>query len=371
MTHAPRFTDDAPVALARHAIRLLDRQLKQEFGATALLGAEQEFAVLMPSLNSHHEESPFTIYHQQDGSTGSTASIARPHGERDSWFPESRRVNRSYREAATGAYWHQLEVVLTHQPANADGSPASHSPLTLARSIEALRHQLQRGDRGFLHGSDARLMQHYTNEQQRQQVQEVCFAPHIEGTAIFNGMHVNASLVDAKGQGLFDSDLTRKQHCLQSIGRLQAENLALLGNDAPSRARLQLRYGTSDMDGMNYCNQVLPRTNGTVHFLENQVPNGSSNPYYAVMLTMAGLLDGMQRHARGDAPDQPYAEQSFNELDAQTMADRFRHGRELRALLNRLEPELGDRFYDAIAKCPPGMERSLQEKRHLDRGPAR
>lgn len=358
--HRARPHDDEPIALAKHAIKLLEEHIKRDYGATVLMGAEQEFSAFTDTVNDG-KSNPYGMDDMKANAYGGTASIARALYLRDKHFPNSRRVNRTYREQAYNNNWHKFEVVLSHIPANADGSEAPRSPSILARSVEALRSQLKRTDLKH-HGISAKVPLGKDGSQ------SVYFDPSIDN--VTNGFNLNISLLDSDGKSMFnkpsgvaDPHSGIQGKCMREISAIHDENLYLLGHDTSSIRRWSNRFGFHS-PRVPITFQVVPRENKTrgtdsASYLENKIASASSNPYYAVMLNLAGIYSGL--NAQETTP-QRYSAQDYANLSSTKLKQTFQNGTKLRDVLNQLEPGLGERFYEAVKKCPPGQEKTAQEK---------
>ena len=99
-------------------------------------------------------------------------------------------------------------------------------------------------------------------------------------------------------------------------------------------------------------------------YLENAVPSASSNPYYATLLTLAGVYEGLSR-IQGKTLPPAYAPEKpglFNRGDSlNAVAPRaeeifFHENNTLTRVLNHVQPGLGDDFRETIRTYPPGKE---------------
>jgi len=88
---------------------------------------------------------------------------------------------------------------------------------------------------------------------------------------------------------------------------------------------------------------------GNNPYIENAICDASANPYYAVMLALAGIVQGLDVHAGKAMPiasiykpvDPLPTHAALKEHCLRT------HG--LRDILNRCSPALGDQLMDAVA----------------------
>ena len=150
---------------------------------------------------------------------------------------------------------------------------------------------------------------------------------------------------------------------MRGIGTMHDENLYLLGHDNSSIRRWANCFGFHS-PRTPFTSQVVPRENKTrgtepSSYLENKIAGASSNPYYAVMLNLAGIYTGLSAQ---ETIEQRHSSQDYANLSSAELTEAFQNGHKLRDVLNELEPGLGQRFYAAIDKCPPGQEKTAQEK---------
>ncbi|PZP86359.1 MAG: hypothetical protein DI582_03190 [Azospirillum brasilense] len=378
--------DDPPVALAKRAIKLLEAKIRQEFDLELPLGVELEFGVL--SNQRQHKASPAEQYGVPDALgkiSNHTASAYRHPKNRDAWFPESRRVAYSYREESNDDRWDMMEVVLTHEPRGQDGTRLPIDALATARAVEALRHQLHQPSSGYMprkHGAGiptAQLGVRYWQQQRRDTIDMLVTEAVVPGTFNSHGMHLNMSLVDASTQenvmlrsGLSAETVTNMLR--QGIGAVQMENLWLVCPHRRSMERQSMRMGPiSDVMGR------VKNKRGQKDYVENSLPGADCNPYYAIMLQLAGTYLALkeaqfgydyttQQHVLGN-PDyaqdlkapQP-GEKQVNALTLNDLQANFRAGSHLRDALDACEPGLGDAFHHAIEQTPPGYEKSGMDK---------
>jgi len=389
-----RLHDDPPVALAKRAIKLLESKIRQEFDLALPIGVELEFGVLANQRQDH--ASPAEQYGVPDALgkvSNHTASAYRHPKNRDAWFPESRRVAYSYREESNDDRWDMMEVVLTHEPRGQDGTRLPIDALTTARNVEALRHQLHQPANGYMprprgRGTPpAQLGVRYWQQRRREGIDILTTEAVVPGTYNSHGMHLNMSLVDATTQEniMLQSALnaeTVTNMLRQGIGTLQMENLWLVCPHRRSMERQSMRMGPiSDVMGR------VKNKRGQKDYVENSLPGADCNPYYAIMLQLAGTYLALketgfgydysaQRHVL-DNPDYAHdlkaprpGEKQVSELTLNDLQANFREGTHLRAVLDACEPGLGKAFHEAIEKTPPGYEKSsmdrLQEQRRSE-----
>jgi hypothetical protein len=383
--------DDPPVALAKRAITLLEAKIREEFDLQLPIGVELEFGVLAsPRGGNGPVTDDYGIPDALGKVTNHTASAYRHAKNRDAWFPESRRVAYSYREESQDDRWDMMEVVLTHEPRGADGARLPIDALATARNVEALRHQLHRPASGYMPrkpGSGtppAQLGVRYWQQHRRDAVDILSTDAVIPGTFNTHGMHLNMSLVDATTQEniMLRSALnaeTVTNMLRQGIGTMQMENLWLLCPHNPSLQRQAMR-----MDALSDVMGRVKNKRGQKDYVENSLPGADCNPYYAVMLQLAGTYLALkeaqfgydyaaQKHVLGnphyahDLKAPRPGDKQVRELTIGDLQTHFQEGTQLRNVLNRCEAGLGDAFHEAIGKIPPGKEKTGLDRLHEQR----
>lgn len=365
-THTQRVDD--PEALAKHAIKLLEKRLANEFGLRAVMGAELEFSVL-----PHHPQEGYGVGGAAVKGGSHASSLSRPSQKQDPWFPESRRVTYSYHEEQTDASWDTLEVVLTHRPTDAKGKPITHDALTLARNIEALRHQLHQTPAGYKPTArgktPARVGVYGWQEFRRTELASLSTEPLVKGTFTTNGLHLNMSLMDAQTHdNVLSHSHGQQAHLVKRlsthIGQMFHENTHLIASGDASVKRWQGRTSAPSMQ--NFSDHV--RCKNMADYIENVIPDASANPYYTVLLQLAGTVQALSHHGfnQGESSSLLRSEETlvtqhtrdWRNTSYQTLKDDFSNAHALRDVLNACEPELGNRFMAAIEHCPPGKEAS-------------
>lgn len=384
---APSLRDDPPVALAKHAIALLEAHIREQYGLKLHMGAELEFAVKADPASLDDHEQPYGLQRSLDAKKrgrNHTASAARPPALRDGFFPDSRRVTFCYLEEQVDTQWDVLEAVLTHRPAEADGTPIARDAQGLAREIEALRGQLRQPAHGYLDPQNTP-----TSVADAQRIRagllDYCDQPSLPGYLshpITCGLHLNTSLTDRRGRDPFSYNRFLDEHgtaitplsflLAHQTQRIFHDHLYLLG-ESPEAQNRYSRRATHPYELL-----VKPKEN-SFSYLENRICANNANPYYAVMLQLAGIAQGL---ALSGLPDGAISEDAYKHymqesralaftsprtLPAQGLRKRFENATGLRELLDQLEPGLGDRFYAQIARHPPGTERSVMTKLQEDR----
>ncbi len=335
-----------PQDVARRAIRLLEARIHQEFGLRVVMGAELEFAALPRAGES--KAIFFSLPEKNGGTYFYEASAARPPAQQDGFFPQSRYVNRVYRETTSPCPWQQLEVVFTHRP----GDHERHLPadsLMLIRSIEAMKKHLQTERSGHKNLPDwrGRALQGYWADL-RARTDEIRFNASIPGSNIHNGLHLNMSLTDAEGHEPIAQQPDIAKRIQNGLGYMFEENLYLLGSTQQALTRLRDRHPSHVV---KFSQQIKKHPD----YLETRLPAADSNPSYAVLLQLAGTYSALL-HTQGETAGIDPQTYQFDALSAETLHKEFEHGTLLKDTLNRVEPELGDRFCEAIRLTPPGKE---------------
>lgn len=110
------------------------------------------------------------------------------------------------------------------------------------------------------------------------------------------------------------------------------------------------------------------RCKNMADYIENVIPDASANPYYTVLLQLAGTVQALSHHGFNQGESSPHlrSEQTpvtqhtrdWRNTSYLTLKDDFNNAHALHDVLNACEPELGNRFMDAIERCPPGKEAS-------------
>lgn len=341
---------DDPEALAKHAIKLLEQRIRNDFGLRVAMGAEVEFAVLPNQANL--TDARFSLPDKLGSDFLYTASAARSQKQRDRWFPESRRVNRTYRESPTMCSWQQMEVVLTHEPSRADGEPLKTDCITLGHTIAALRNHIKHMPRGLKNAptQEQQIDRFYWQQLRAHHIHEVRFNASIPSSNIHNGLHLNMSLIGADNCEPILQQPRMATQLQNNLGYMMEENLYLLGSSYPAIERWRDHYGRRVT---TFSQQIKKK----VDYLENRLPAADSNPYYAIMLQLAGTYNALAESSEDASQCDPQTHH-MDMLSPSLLMKEFNNGILLKQTLNTMEPGLGNRFYAAIAKTPPGHEKS-------------
>jgi len=171
---------------------------------------------------------------------------------------------------------------------------------------------------------------------------------------IANGMHINFSLNNCKN--------TTSITCDDIVSYIEDANcnlLYLLGNDQNSKNR----YAEKDIGFSDKAN--VKTISEDKKYIENSVPSASSNPYYAVLVTLLGAYQGLKMAKDGVAA--PVNDDTLIESAEKAKQTFEASDNPYRKILNDIDPEpdepkLGERFWDAIAKTPPSTEPRLYQK---------
>lgn len=354
----------SPTALAKHAISVLEKRLADAFGVTVLMGAELEFIAQTRSVSEHRDREWLGLVAVNGKERNYRASVSQPSAQKDAWFPQSRRISFSYRELKVNDGWQHGEVVLTHQPADRSGKLLSPSALTLAACIEGTRHQLTHMPLGHKPGRgnlEAEMHHAYWQAQRAQAMKAVRFDACVPEASAQSGLHLNASVVDARGRELFTNG-SLAANVAEHIRRLTDDHLYLLASSPMSLQRWRRQFGHEHIATSYVC--PVKYSEGDVAYLENRIPGADSNAYYSVLLELAGIYSALEKRYEplpGEALD-------YRTVTADTVRQRFGRSSSLRNVLNAVEPGLGDRFYDAVARMPPNIEHNATEVRHRPLG---
>ncbi len=322
-----------PERLAKRAITLLEQHLKTHYGLNVEMGAELEFGAFAP---------PSHPLHTVPGKPPKLdAALYRPFGDRT---PQD--------EAAHAYYAHSPYISSIHREALKIEQPYPCNQYELVFS-----HQ---GDFGtYGEGRFVNLGRAIAREKSRllkdPQLEHVTFAPQTDGTHegdyLMNGLHLNISLKREDGtsplvaslKNIVYGQLLRKRKCIptpesewliRAISRCQREGQYMLGATPDHLDRV----GHLQMNNDVYC----LRSGDTGIYLENRAPAADANPYYAIMLLLAGVVHGLESQKNPEPGMSMIASSSF------TCAQDFKTSTALIPLLNRLEPELGDQLRESI-----------------------
>lgn len=379
ITHHAAIADD-PVALAAHAIRLLDKKLADDYGVRLRMGAELEFLAHTkdkerpPTAKEFGvPESPQKYPQTWLPSIMKSDEPAPGKAAKDNWFPDSRRVAHSYKEKMVTTTLNgigKFEVVLTHRPMQEDGTPINRSSLGLVREIEGLKRQIISPAAGYKpghqpNGTRARRWQQFHRDT-IDRIQMDAYDIDDMGKSITCGLHLNSSLEDiATGENL--QAYLKFPKIGRSLQPIFHEGLYLLLPNHEGWERIFKRNIDQSQPGTSIISQIVPHD--IHHYTENKVPAIDSNTHYAVMLQLLGTYHGLKtqnfaRDADGyvtinDAEHPPLV----RIRDFPHTRQLFQQGTIIRDRLNDLETGLGDRFCAAIAHTPPGRESSALTSR--------
>lgn len=331
-----KFAPADPEKLARRAITLLENRILDEFGARVLMGAELEFTT-GPQIPEHHPLSRAT-----DPEIPSTLDYYAPARQK---LPENAAKEApGYENSPYISVLHriippksvesrQFELIFSHQAPY--GTPEQGNLVNLARMIGAEK-------------------KHLTSDTQIPQLSfSACLTEN--GKQVTSGLHLNISLTDKEGFPLLGRRRdpaqparflpnARSQALMHGIEHMQQEGQYLLGHDPAHFERLQ---AMEDMFFPLYLRgQDADLADERLMRIENRIPAADSNPYMAVMLTLAGIYEGLRQHETS----RTVKDTSLYPLprDANEARRHFSESSSLIPLLNRLEPELGDQLRTAI-----------------------
>jgi hypothetical protein len=363
-----------PVEQAKQAIALLEQKIYADYGYQVSMGAELEFLAKAKEefektkLAEDGKDNPLGLSRKKPtaGNGAFTPQGWRPEKpasgqdvdpdtayKDDILFPESPYVCYSYLEQAHNPPFYLYETVISHRATEKeDQGTAAHSRgLLTARAIEAvsatiLGQHLSPGIPRADHFPGMHALR--TNAQElRSRLEWVSLAPFAE--KIPSGMHINVGIGTAQHQ---PSEAEMKM-IAGAIKDVTLDGLYLLGTDPASMQRYQKR---------NPSKYVEYKERG--HYIENALPSSSTNPYYATLLTLAGIYEGLGRiHGKPVPPAYgPEAPGLFNRGDklnqvAPRAHDIFFDTRNsLTRVLNHVQSGLGSQFNNTIRDFPPGRE---------------
>lgn len=396
-------TSDNPEAIAKHAILVLEKGLLEHFGVEVHSGIELECSYRFPKAlqqqlvndvkpseprvkhNFLHGEKRhvFTPAGKRQGShdpndshdltvnltgMGIAEPTDRPVYQRDDamftqlpvtdcLFPDSSWISHTYCEDVPMENgWSQYEHVISHQGPQEDITFGEGRMLKLARATEALRKTVAstpKERRNFakqpLHNQ---WLNHVANAITERSTEAISPTGHPQG------MHINFSLT-RKGKALLRFKEEREAF-ERPLGDMVRENEYLM---LPSEQAYQ-RSKTRENQ------HVYGAHESNTPYLEITSPSSESNPYYAMLVTLAGIYYALgdrgfdKQSGKFEATHQaaalypnPKGRKEFASF-ADRAPDRFFDGHYLLPqLLNHLEPELGNQFFDAIERVPPGKEK--------------
>lgn len=332
-THTERVED--PEALAKHAIKLLEKRLAEEYGVKVQMGVELEYSLFMKPDAPGLMNSPSAI-------TDDPLRLGTYGDQR--LFRLSRFVAYGYREGA--GYSDATKSICRYEMVTDHTHPI---PLhLLPRSIDMLRKELASGGNRMMK-ADGTLNDppittkitkwNITHPRRIRQakwynanVTDVRFDSQEEGK-ITNGLHLNFSLVDLKtGNAILKSMDPLMTALVDTTNRYFTEQERLFKETPEQSFRADIRgkkkayphvaIRSTDME------QKSPLTEqGMPCYLENKTPPADCNTYYAVLTQLAAICDAVA---------QSHGQPASN----------------LKEVMNSLEPALGDRFKKAERAHP-------------------
>jgi len=397
-------TRDDPVALTKHALRLLDRRLADEYGLYTRLGAELEYSFkngTRPITMDKPMERQGILRPAAQKPATEAAVITTPDDTphtlwvTDPLFPTSPVVTYSYKESGSS----QFETVISHEGTHDRLRPEQGRSVTFARAIEALRNTLHsahtRADapaftpipdlkgQSRMRRFETRIgpptpedLEQYRDDNDREKKYSAQnailkkLAPHAPISTdafwrgITQGMHINVSLCHT-GPAWESRGKTHRMAITDAltkgIANITSEGAYLLLPSQSAADRLLERKGHI---GTTEIKSLRDR-------IENKRPSAECNPYYATLLTQLGIFHALREGAfnrqyqsmENPNPTLYYplpanvAELQAAKANAPDFRERFFLGHGLiQRHLNELEPDLGTRFLRAIERTPPGME---------------
>ena len=345
-----------PEQKAKAAIKLLEQKILDDFGYRVNLGAEIEFVV--KAKPQFDQANPLGI---PPAKMQPTTEDLTPQGWRpeapadpakrdprmayrdDGLFPDSPYICYSYLESAQKPPLYKYEAVISHRAIEKEDLGMEHSRgVHLGDVIEATNKLIL----GQYPGDKLPSGPYFEHVKAlRARTEATYLTPFIE--YITSGLHINVSLSHPK----YEPSSSAHEVLTRAIKDTTLDGLYLLGTDEASMQRYAKR---------NTAKHVMNKGD----YLENAVPSASSNPYYATLLTLAGVYEGLSRN-QGKTPPPAYAPEKpglFNRGDSlNAVAPRaeeifFRDNNTLTRVLNHVRPGLGDDFRETIRTYPPGRE---------------
>lgn len=331
----PRIGD--PEALAKRAITLLERYLRDTYHLKVQMGIELEYSLILKPDAPALMNSPSVVLDPLR--LGRYEEHPRPR-----LFKLSRFVAYSYPEGHgaknTSKSYFQYEMVTDH---------THPMPLhLLPNAINILRKELTHGGDQMLKAdrtlcdppaTTAITKWNITHPRRIHQakwyngnVSEVRFDSQREGK-ITNGLHLNFSLIDIKsGNPILKSMNPLMTALVDTTNRYFTDEAGLIEYTYEQRFRSDTRrkqgaYPLVTIRNTDTEDKTTPAPKGMPCYLENKTPPADCNTYYAVMCQLAAITDSV---------DQIHGREASN----------------MTKLLNRLEPYLGTRFEAAERDQP-------------------
>jgi len=344
-------TKQDPQKLARTAIHLLEQKIHDEFGYDLEIGAELEFVVKAKD-EFKDDRNPLGLASADEAKkAGFTPSLHRSHEAKDILFPNNPFVAYCYKEIGVSSPYFQYEAVISHEVFNNKMVASDYSrAIGAARAIEKTH-----ADISGLHHDKIQETNLSAN------VDAQCQHYPFDIDHINNGLHINLSINncnESKNTNVFD----KNSYIVKNVINTTQELIYLLGTNDNSMTRYNDRdaYGCKKIN-TNYGYETTP------DYIENAIPSASSNPYYAILVTLLGAYRGLQMERDGISA--PENRDTLVESTMKAKATFEAPDNPYRQLLNELDPEhnpnLGDEFWEAIAKTPPSTEPRLYQKQGL------
>jgi glutamine synthetase len=337
-------TDD-PNALAKRAITLLERHIQQEFGAQVRMGAELEFTVAHDSAIKN----PLGLPDPKEAkAVGFVPSGKRDLKQRDALFPNSPSVCYSYKEHVQEDGLTKYEVVVSHEATDGRNQHAFSRGKYLADNIHALKKLLPAAH------EDSRI-----TVKGKPSITSLSLDAAI-GRNLTNSQHITLSLLDADNHPVLDAHQYRD--LATSMQRYVLEHIRLLGDDEKSKARW---LGANRSDRLEVYAPSVDHGFDFDHvdYLENRFPSAASNPYIAVLLTLAACEAGLSVMAKNPRDFYPRVGPGSNTKLATAQCDAaLTQDMPIFQLLNTLEPQLGTRFAAALVHAPEQTQQAARPR---------
>ena len=128
-----------------------------------------------------------------------------------------------------------------------------------------------------------------------------------------NGFHTHVSLLDDKGQNLFD-DGTEKgsktlRHAIAGLAEVMADSMLVFAPHFNSWRRLQLGVHGPLAPTWGYENRFvamrIPNGECAARRIEHRIAGADANPYLSLAVILAGILHGMENGLQPGPPTEP------------------------------------------------------------------
>lgn len=345
-----------PGEIAREAIPLLEKAIFDEFGLKVKMGAELEFCL------SGREPA---LDHMPKKNTGIPSRL-KHKSEQVQLFELSPIVSAFYRETEgdTEKDIVQYEIVFSH---NHPGDDARY----LADAINHIKLKLQAQeplhDTVYNPREEKRIERSVGNYFKKVSFDSIIPLYILQDSvtkeelpvSVSNGLHLNISLWDGNRNVLhaMPHEVTSETPALNTfekglqyaIGMAFQHNLPAISPSHLSYKRFQDRK--LDLSEIRFRKRTPTMVTGPTHYIENRIPGADSDPSTAIMLSLAGVYEGLRQLAY----EKGKAEFKAPEItDNSIPASRFEsevllnYKNPVKDTLNIVQKGLGDAFHNAV-----------------------